>query len=118
MLLYPNVVLEHGRSIAEDHMHPKTIFENKNKLSSLGLTPDQEDFYKQNYNTVLNLQLLDEVANKSKNDDPLEQWVKDNSKKHEDLYVDPTVDLNILNFEKFIESRRAHLKNKLKALII
>ena len=118
MLLYPNVVLEHGRSIAEDHMHPKTIFENKNKLSSLGLTPDQEDFYKKNYNTVLNLQLLDEAANKSKNDDPLEQWVKDNSKKHEDLYVDPTVDLNILNFEKFIESRRAHLKNKLKALII
>ena len=118
MLLYPNVVVEHGRSIAEDHMHPKTVFESQSKLSSLGLTPDQEDFYKSHYNTVLNLQLLDEAANKSKNDDPLEQWVKDNSKKHEDLYVDSTVDLNILNFEKFIENRRTHLKNKLKALII
>ena len=36
MLLYPDIVLQHGKAIAEDHMHPKTMFESKQKLQSLG----------------------------------------------------------------------------------
>ena len=118
MLLYPAVVIEHGRSIAEDHMHPKTIFETQSKLSSLGLTIDQEAFYKNNYNTVLNLQLLDEATNKSKGDTPLDQWAKEKLKTNAELYVDLTVSLDINNFEKFIESRRTQLKNQLKTLIV
>ena len=118
MLLYPAVVIEHGRSIAEDHMHPKTVFETQSKLDSLGLTINQETFYRNNYNTVLNLQLLDEATNKSKSDTPLDQWAKEKSKSNADLYVDATVSLDIANFENFIESRRTQLKNQLKTLIV
>ena len=63
MLLYPDTVLQYGKAVAEDHMHPKTVFETKQKLQELGLTPDQEDFFKKNYNTVANLQLLEESKN-------------------------------------------------------
>ncbi len=118
MLLYPGVVIEHGRSIAEDHMHPKTFFETQSKLSSLQLTPTQEDFFKNNYNTVLNLQLLEETKNKSKSDTPLKQWVAENAINVADLYVDASVSLEIQNFEKFIESRKSKLKEKIKTLIV
>ena len=99
-------------------MHPKTIFEIQSKLDSLGLTIDQETFYKNNYNTVLNLQLLDELTNKSKGDTPLDQWAKAKGKSNTDLYVDTSVSLDIADFEKFIESRRTKLKNQLKTLIV
>jgi hypothetical protein len=106
MLLYPDVVLQHGKAVAEDHMHPKTMFENKQKLQSLGLTPEQEKFFKENYNTVANLQLLEESKNKSKGDTPLIVWVANNAIHSSDMYVDRSVSLDILLFEKYIESRK------------
>ncbi len=119
ILLYPEVVLEHGKAIAEDHMHPKTMFESKGKLASLSLTPTQEAFFtdKKNYNSVLNLQLLEESKNKSKGDDPLATWVKANKKTSLDLYVEDTTSLELKDFESFIKVRRTELAKKLKAVL-
>ena len=119
MLLYPDVVLQYGKAIAEDHLHPKTVFETNEKLQVLGLTVKQEEFFtdKKNYNSVLNLQLLEESKNKSKSDSPLSVWAANNGIKHKDLFLEDNTSLDILDFEKFIECRKAKLTEKLKEIL-
>lgn len=119
LLLYPNVALEHGKAIAEDHMHPKTIFESEEKLNALGLSPTQDVFFKdkKNYNSVLNLQLLEETINKSKGDNSLLSWATSNRKSKIDLYVDDDISLDIKDFEAFISSRKKNLTAKLKLIL-
>lgn len=119
LLLYPNVALEHGKAIAEDHMHPKTIFESEEKLNALGLSPTQDVFFKdkKNYNSVLNLQLLEETINKSKGDNSLLSWATSNRKSKIDLYVDDDISLDIKDFEAFISSRKKNLTAKLKIIL-
>lgn len=118
-LLYPDVVLAYGKAIAEDHMHPKTQFEDKDKLSKLGLSSDKELFYKdkKNYNSVLNLQILEESKNKSKGDDSLADWCTAQKKKASDLYVLDSTGLEIKDFETFIKDRRTELTKKMKEIL-
>lgn len=118
-LLYPDVVLAYGKAVAEDHMHPKTQFEDKKKLSALGLTAAQEDFYKnkKNYNSVLNLQLLEESKNKSKGDTELKSWAVTNDKTHNDLFVKTTTNLDIKEFENFIKDRKETIVAKMKTIL-
>ena len=119
MLLYPDVVLQHGKAIAEDHLHPKTVFETNQKLQALGLSPSQQTFYtdRKNYNSVANLQLLEESKNKSKSDLPLSVWVANNAVQLADLYVDSNISLDIMEFEDFIANRKANLAKKLKEVL-
>ena len=119
MLLYPDVVLQHGKAIAEDHLHPKTVFETNQKLKALGLSPSQQTFYtdRKNYNSVANLQLLEESKNKSKSDLPLSVWVANNAVQLADLYVDSNISLDIMEFEDFIANRKANLAKKLKEVL-
>jgi len=118
-LLYPDTVLAYGRAIAEDHMHPRTQFEDKKKVGLLGLTPDQEVFFrdKKNYNSVLNLQILEESINKSKGDDSLKSWAEAKGKTPADLYVKSSTNLDILAFEQFISDRREILLAKMKSIL-
>lgn len=118
-LLYPDVVLKNGKSIAEDHMHPKSFFENKKNISSLGLSPQQEEFYKnkENYNSCLNLQLLETLENESKGDETLLNWATSNNKSKSDLFVKKNTSLDIKDFEKFINARQEVLLAKLKNIL-
>ena len=117
-LLYPDKVLRYGKSVVQDHMHPRVTFENQLRLSALDLTPEQSQFFAdpQNYNSVLNLQLLESSENASKNDASLADWVQSRGLKNYELLVDPDVSLDIKDFEAFIESRKRVLRDKLKSL--
>ncbi len=117
-LLYPDKVFRYGKSVAQDHMHPRVVFEDPSRLSSLDLTPVQSQFFTdpQNYNSVLNLQLLESAENASKNDASLVDWVQSRGLKNYELLVDPDASLDIKDFEAFIESRKRVLKDKLKSL--
>ena len=118
-LLYPDVVLAHGKAIAEDHMHPKIQFEDNTKLSSLGLSQAKENFFKdkKNYNSILNLQFLEETRNKSKGDDSLREWAVANAKTHTDLFVKASTSLDIMDFETFIKDRKEEIMNYLKRIL-
>lgn len=119
MLLYSDIVLQHGKAIAEDHLHPRTVFETNEKLQALGLTVKQKEFFtdKKNYNSVLNLQLLEESKNKSKSDSPLSVWVANNGIKHKDLFLEDNTSLDIMDFDKFIECRKAKMSERLKEIL-
>ena len=118
-LLYPEVVLEHGKSVAQDHMHPKAFFTDKEKIKEILPSEDKKDFYlkKENYNSCLNLQLLESIQNGNKLETPLIEWAKTNNIKNSDLYLDDNVSLDIKCFESFIENRRKNLLSKLKELL-
>lgn len=116
MLLYPQVVSEHGAAVAQDHMHPKVMFRNWKKLKEIGFSEEDEKFALENYNTVLNLQLLEEYANKEKKEASLVDWVRKVGVSREDLMVKGDTSLEIADFREFIDTRREKLLDKLREI--
>ena len=82
-----------------------------------GFRQRKKFFSKTNYNSVLNLQLLEETINKSKGDNSLLSWATSNRKSKIDLYVDDDISLGIKDFEAFISSRKKNLTAKLKLIL-
>ncbi len=118
-LLYPEVVYKYGQNVAQDHIHAKINFTDKAKFDSIGFDSKDIDFCKNedNWNSVLNLQLLSELENKSKSDATLEDWAKKNGKTEEDLFVDQNIGFKIVDFKKFIENREKNILQKLKTIV-
>lgn len=118
-LLYPDVVLKNGKTVAQDHMHPKTYFTDKDKLASIGYDQKDEQYYtdKAIWNSVANLQLLSETDNKVKLKSPLKVWAEENHKTNDELFLDKKVSLEIKDFKNFIDNRKKNLKSKLGKLL-
>ena len=100
-----------------DHLHPANYF--------LSLKPEQcssdEEYNRRKdpafWNTIVNLQLLDESRNKSKQDVPLKEWV-DTCKPDLDAQLIPRdVSLDVADMEKFFEKRKEQLALRLKAVL-
>lgn len=119
-LIYPDEVYQYGKAIAQDHMHPKSFFENEKNLKALNLNDEDMEFYKDknNYNSILNLQLLNSSLNSSKGDNPLHDWADSNRIKNIDLLLEPSTSLDVKDFRQFIEARRTVLKEKLKNILL
>lgn len=118
-LLYPNVVLKNGKNVAQDHLHPKILFTDKEKLNSIGFSNEDTNYYndKSIWNSVLNLQLLSETDNKAKLKSELAKWAESKSIKKSELFVDDDIDLDIKQFKNFIENRKKNLHKKLKDIL-
>lgn len=118
-LLYPEVVYKYGQNVVQDHIHAKIYFRDNNKFESIGFDKSDIDFCKNegNWNSILNLQLLSELENKSKSDTSLEEWVKKNNKTEADLFVDKNISFKIADFKKFIENREKNILLKLKNIV-
>lgn len=122
-LLYDNFEYE-NKSFHKDHMHPASHF-NKKKLNELNIPKDDLEFYlnTEHYNSILNLQILDENENESKKDKSLDEWVDAVSKRYnmskiefceKNMIPEQT---SIYDFKKFIESRKEVLKEKMSKII-
>ena len=113
-ILYPNVDLKNKFHI--DHIFPQSKFNAKN-LKNSGV---DENFYKENLNSLANLQLLEGKLNQSKSDQYFDVWLNktytDESKREK--YMDenciPKIDLSFGNFKEFVEKRENLLRQKLK----
>lgn len=115
-LLYPHFYF-HSIHYNKDHLHPANYF--------LSLKPEHctsEEEYKRRkdpafWNTIVNLQLLDESSNKSKQDAPLKEWV-DTSEPDLDAQLIPrNVSLEVADMETFFEKRKELLTNRLKTVL-
>ena len=107
-LLYSN--LDYRNNFHKDHIHPYVL------CKDVGYNYEE-------YDTILNLQMLDGNENMSKNEKPLLEWVEtettpDTRQAFLKNHLIPDVDLSLENFEEFIEQRRILLKNKLKQLFM
>ena len=98
-----------------DHLHPKNSFtvENLKEYSE-----EKREFYQNNYNTVLNLALLSEEQNKSKNKSALKGWIerqeKNNAGIRNEVLIPEKIDLSFENFQEFVEKREIKLTNIIK----
>lgn len=111
-----------------DHLHPAASFQNRTKLRNLGVPSTDMDFFldSQNWNSVLNLSLLDANENQSKNVSPLIEWVKtEATRQHcsitkfcKDHLLPINQDLlRITRFRDFVVERNKILSVKLREIL-
>ncbi|MCP1190835.1 DUF262 domain-containing protein [Priestia flexa] len=119
-LLYPN--LDFRNKFHLDHIFAKSLFSKRNLIKK-GVHQNKIEFYSENVNSIVNLQLLEGIPNIEKSDMEFEKWLsetyKDNTVRNDYMakhYI-PTVSLEFTNFEEFFEKRREFLHQKLKSLV-
>lgn len=120
-ILYPWADLKNHFHI--DHMFPKSLFTRK-RIQKLGVPEDQIDFYIDNVNYIGNLQLLEELPNKEKNNTEFKTWLEqhyadaDKLKAYREKHYIPNVGVEFTNFEEFFMEREKLLVKALKAALI
>ena len=121
-IIYPHLDYRNG-DFHKDHIFAKSFF-TKRRLKEFGIKEEQFDFYlnPENYNSILNLQLLDGNENKSKQDADLGEWIKKESKNKSltqkefcERHHLPEI-FDITEFQTFIADRKKTLKDVLKKL--
>lgn len=105
-LLYSN--LDYRNTFHKDHIHPFVLCQNAGY--------DWEE-----YDTILNLQMLDANENMSKNAKELKEWVEsETTPETRDSFLKnhliPDVNLELDNFPEYIEERRKLLHERIKNL--
>lgn len=115
-LLYAHLDYNNKR-FHKDHLHPKSYFTGLRKKDDM----DEETykFYKDkaNYNSVVNLQLLNGYVNESKNATSLKEWVEKNKIDKKFQLIPENVSLDIKDFKTFIEERKILLKKRLLEVV-
>lgn len=101
----------------KDHLHPFSYFQ---KLKET----DFEDrdlflFYTdtRNYNSIVNLQLLNSSLNESKLDTPLETWVQEKNIDLDNQLIPKGVDLSTKGFPEFVSKRKELLKKRFEEIV-
>jgi uncharacterized protein with ParB-like and HNH nuclease domain len=120
-VLYPWANLKNNFHI--DHIYPKSKFTEK-KLKKKKVPEVDIDFYMNNVNYLGNLQLLEELPNKEKNDKDFDEWLSENyhdAKKlrdYKEKHYIPDVDLSFTNFKEFFSEREKMLTAALKKALM
>ena len=115
--LYPT--LDYNNKFHQDHIYPRSLFK-KSNLKDYDYDEEKYEAYREKYNILGNLQLLEGVVNQEKSDKPLKDWLEDNFDTDEERdrykkrhYI-PDVDLSFDNFLEFFERREELIKSKLR----
>lgn len=119
-LLYP---LNHNYKFHQDHIHPKKYFTHK-ELINLGIQDEEiRKQYLELFNTIPNLQLIQETENLEKNSTAFTDWlnknyVNDELINYKNLHFIPIVaNLSMSNFLTFFSERKEIIKSKLMSFL-
>jgi uncharacterized protein with ParB-like and HNH nuclease domain len=116
-LLYPHLDY-FNQDTHKDHLHNAQFF--RAIEANLESIPQADlDFYKDasNWNSILNLQMLNGILNQSKQDKLLKDWVALSGVDLESQLIPKNVDLDVYHFRHFIEERKKLLTSRIKALV-
>lgn len=120
-LLYPT--LDFRNRFHQDHIFPRSWFKRRT-LNAKKIPQDKQEFYLENYDYIMNLQLLEGVPNEEKSNKDFNVWLKETHKsdaeKKEFLkkhYIPQDIALDFGNFEDFIAGRKELLSAKLKEIL-
>lgn len=102
----------------KDHLHPTSKFQNLEE-SSFGGDVEKYKFYSnpENWNSILNLQLLSSSTNESKNAEDLATWIKEKKIDLASQFIPQDTSLEFNEFETFISKRKELLKTTIKSII-
>lgn len=117
-ILYPT--LDFNNKFHQDHIFPSSLFK-KSNLKDRNYNVSKYEKYRDKYNLLGNLQLLEGKENQEKNNKEFEVWLNDNFDGEEEIrmykkrhYI-PDVDLSFDNFIEFFEEREKLIAEKLRA---
>lgn len=112
-LLYPGRDWK-DKKYNEDHIFPQNEFKIKN-LRARGYDDAKIEKYTACFNSILNLELLDDSENKSKNATPFDKWLKDRDANFKNRHHIPEMnDYGLDNFLEFIQKRKELLTQVIK----
>ena len=111
-----NITSNPNQDYHKDHLHPASSFYNSKRADYQ--TDEDFKFYTDptNWNSILNLQLLNGTLNQSKLDTPLKDWVSNNNIDKVNQLI-PNVSLDIADFKTFLTERRTLLVRQLKKMV-
>lgn len=113
-LLYPHLDY-FNQDTHKDHLHNADFFRLIERNKSV-VPEDDFDFFKDsnNWNSILNLQMLNSALNISKKDKPLHDWVHSNNVDLASHLIPKDTSLEVSNFKQFIFERKKLLVAKIK----
>lgn len=112
-LLYPGRDWK-DKKYNEDHIFPQNEFKVKN-LRARGYNDATIEKYTACFNSILNLELLDDSENKSKNATPFDIWLKSRDANFKVRHHIPEMnDYSLDNFLEFIQKRKELLTKQIK----
>lgn len=118
-LLMPD--LDYTRALQKDHIHPAASF-NRSRIIThdfLKDRPEDLEFFlnRENWDCIVNLHLLEESRNKSKQDRPFSDWFAEQKGLNvESLLIPADAPLDFASFRVFFEKRSQHLSTILREL--
>lgn len=115
-LLYPGRDWK-DKTFHEDHIFPQTEFQRK-KLKARGYDDDTIEKYQSYFDTIVNLELLDESENRIKNAKPFDEWLAERDDNFMTRHHIPHLEnYDFDHFLEFVEKRREILLNALKKIV-
>ena len=121
-ILYPGLDFRNKFHIG--HIFPKSMF-TRTKLQKKGIPDNQIDFYLDNFNFLVNLQLLAGTPNIEKSDKQFDEWLdeahpigtSDRDNYLQTNYIPSNSGLKIEDFKSFIENRKELMADAFRKLI-
>lgn len=100
-----------------DHLHPAAFFRSIKKDEKM--SEDNYNFYKdsENWDTLPNLQLLNDRVNEHKNDMSLKDWIIADKVDLDYQLIPKDISLDVKDFKEFITKRKALLKERLMGIV-
>ena len=116
-LLYSHLNFDGPEKFHKDHLHPSSYFLGL-KETDFANRKDYE-FYTDpdNWNSIVNLQLLNSLLNESKLATPLDKWVEDNHINRENQLIPVGISLDVKDFRTFVKKRKDLLSERLKKMV-
>lgn len=112
-LIYPGRDWK-DKTFNDDHIYPQASFRTK-ELRKRGLSDDVIEKYQAVYNSIANLELLEDSENKSKNATPFDEWIKSRDEGFKTRHlISEMDDYGYDHFMEFIEVRRERIKEAIK----
>lgn len=114
-LLYPNLDYKNN-NFHKDHIHAENLY--KNLSDEL-----KEKYTFADYNSIVNLQMLDANENESKSNMSLESWINkettaENKEAFLKTHIIPNIDLSLSNLDEYMVKRKEMLMEKLRELLV
>jgi len=114
-LLYPDRDWK-DTAFHQDHIFPASEFKVRG-LRKRGYDDDKIQRYQSVFNTVVNLELLNDTENLSKNSTPFKDWIVSRDDGFKSRHLIPQMKSYDLDaFEQFIEARKQLIVNKFKTI--
>lgn len=107
-----------GDNIHQDHIFPESKFDNEKYLESLGLSKNEVKLFRENKDSIANLQLLKSTINIKKTDDDFVDWKAEQNKEFlKGILIPEDISYEFKDFLNFIDKREELIIQKLMNIL-